>query len=93
MPEHPTFRALAHGFASELGPSLPQPLLPELLVNFTVRAELELRQQRATHGRGAAVPKLTAEHAGAPQPSTASLSLPRLTAARSAAGSVRSVRL
>ena len=28
VPEHPTFRAFAQGFATELGPSLPQPLLP-----------------------------------------------------------------
>ena len=29
VPEYPTFRAVASGHASELGPSLPQPLLPE----------------------------------------------------------------
>ena len=63
VPEHPTFRAFAQGFATELGPSLPQPLLPELLVNFTIRAELELRQQRALHSRGATVRVLTPEHA------------------------------
>lgn len=44
VPEHPTFRAVARGYATELGPSLPQPLLPELLVNFTLGAELQRRR-------------------------------------------------
>lgn len=56
IPEHPTFRAVAAGFASELEPSMPQPLLPELLVNFTVGAELQLRRQREHASR---VPNLT----------------------------------
>ena len=43
--EHPTFRAVARGYATELGPSLPQPLLPELLVNFTLGAEMQRRHQ------------------------------------------------
>ena len=79
VPEHPTFRAFARGFATELGPSLPQPLLPELLVNFTIRAELELRQQRALHSRGATVRVLTPEHAA----SAAFVSTPQLVLFRS----------
>ena len=79
VPEHPTFRAFAQGFATELGPSLPQPLLPELLVNFTIRAELELRQQRALHSRGATVRVLTPEHAA----SAAFVSTPQLVLFRS----------
>ncbi|EOD28638.1 hypothetical protein EMIHUDRAFT_456958 [Emiliania huxleyi CCMP1516] len=47
------------GFALELGPSLPQPLLPELLVNFTLRAAADLRRQRAAAQRGKGLRQLT----------------------------------
>ena len=73
VPEHPTFRALARGFATELGVSLPQPMVPELIYNFTVRAALQLRRQRLTEVRGESLPALSLESAsseefvGAPQ--------------------------
>ena len=51
--EHPTFRAVARGFASELGPSLPQPLLPELLVNFTLGEDLGPSQDCSSLARTA----------------------------------------
>lgn len=63
VPEHPTFRALAHGFSLELSISLPQPMVPELLVNFTIRAELQLRRHRERIRRGASVARLTPQQA------------------------------
>ena len=83
VPEHPTFRALARDFAVELEPSLPQPMLPELLLNFTLAAELQLRTQRAVHARGRALPRLTTEEAA----SEAFLRRPQLVVFVSGGGS------
>eukprot|EP00965_Chrysotila_dentata_P199952 6179687-Pleurochrysis_carterae.AAC.1 len=51
VPETPSFRAVARDFVVDFEPSLPQPLLPELLVNFSLRAQDAFRQQRFLRAR------------------------------------------